>query len=67
MSVSVAAIRTTAVVTLASVALAVMTVWLVLTDPVTVVDAINRRDLSSLFELITRVATQAFQSVARYL
>lgn len=67
MSLGATAIRATVFLALACSTLAASIVWLVLTDPVTVVDAVNRGDLTSLFDLLTRVATHAFRAVARYL
>jgi len=47
--------------------LAVCTLWLVLTDPVTVATAVDTHDLSSLFGLFTRAMTDALRAVVRYL
>jgi hypothetical protein len=67
MSLAGTAFRATILLAMASVALAVSTVWLVLTDPVTVVDAVNRGDLAPLLDLLTRVVADAFRTVASYL
>jgi hypothetical protein len=67
MSLALTAFRATIVLALACVALAVCIVWLVLTDPVTVVDAVSRGDLAPLFDLLTCVAVNVFHAVARYL
>jgi type II secretory pathway component PulM len=67
MSFGATALRATVILAVACATLAVSIVWLVLTDPVTVVTAVNRGDLTSLFDLLTRVATQAFHAVAKYL
>ncbi len=47
--------------------LAVCTVWIVLTDPVTVATAVDTHDLSSIFGLLTRAVTDALRAVVRYL
>jgi hypothetical protein len=47
--------------------LAVCTVWLVLTDPVTVATAVDTHDLSSLFGVLTRAFSDALRAVVRYL
>jgi hypothetical protein len=47
--------------------LAACTVWIVLTDPVTVATAVDTRDLSSIFGLLTRAVTDALRAVVRYL
>lgn len=67
MSLVATAMRATVLLGTMCVALAISIVWLVLTDPVTVVDAVNRGDLASLLDLLTRVVGQAFHAVARYL
>ncbi len=47
--------------------LAACTVWIVLTDPVTVATAVDTRDLSSIFGLLTRAVSDALRAVVRYL
>jgi hypothetical protein len=47
--------------------LAACTVWVVLTDPVTVATAVDTQDLSSILGLLTRAVADAFRAVARYL
>lgn len=47
--------------------LAACTVWVVLTDPVTVATAVDTHDLSSILGLLTRAVTDAFRAVVRYL
>jgi hypothetical protein len=43
------------------------TLWIVLTDPVTVATAVNTHDLASILGLLTRAFTDAFRAVVRYL
>ena len=47
--------------------LAACTLWVVLTDPVTVATAVDTRDLTSILGLLTRAFTDAFRTVVRYL
>ncbi len=47
--------------------LAVCTLWIVLTDPVTVATAVDTRDLSSLLGLLARAVSDALRTVVRYL
>jgi len=47
--------------------LAACTVWVVLTDPVTVATAVDTHDLSSLFGVLTRAFSDVFRTVVRYL
>lgn len=67
MSLVATAMRATVLLGTTCLVLAISVVWLVLTDPVTVVDAVNRGDLAPLFALLTSVVGQAFHAVARYL
>ncbi len=67
MSMAATAVRATVALAAACAALAISIVWLVLTDPISTVDAVNRGDLAPLFDLLTRAALQAFHAVARYL
>lgn len=54
-------------VALISVVLAVATVWLFLTDPVTVANAVNEGDVSPFVRDLARVLLQALQGLLRYL
>jgi hypothetical protein len=47
--------------------LAFCTLWVVLTDPVTVATAVDTRDLTSILGLLTRAFADAFRTVVRYL
>jgi hypothetical protein len=47
--------------------LAACTLWIVLTDPVTVATAVDTRDLAPIFGLLTRAFADAFRAVVRYL
>ena len=55
------------VVAAVSVLLAVSTVWLFLTNPVTVVNAINDGDVSPLVRSLAEVLVSALQGILRYL
>lgn len=47
--------------------LAGATIWLVLTDPVTVVDAVSEDDITPLVRDLAAVLYEALQSLLRYL
>ena len=54
-------------VALVSVVLAVATVWLFLTSPVTVATAVNEGDLTPFVRDLARVLFEALQGLLRYL
>ncbi len=54
-------------VALLSAVLASATIWLLLTDPVTVADAIDQGQVSPLVRELAGVLYQAFQGILRYL
>jgi len=54
-------------VALTSVVLAVATVWLFLTNPVTVVNAVNEGDISPLVRDLAQVLLAALQGLLKYL
>jgi hypothetical protein len=54
-------------VALASVVLAVATVWLFLTNPVTVANAVNEGDVSPFVRDLARVLFEALQGLLKYL
>jgi len=56
-----------ALVAVVSAVLAVATIWLVLTDPVTVADAVGRGDVTPLVKELADVIAQALQGLLRYL
>jgi len=56
-----------ALVAVASAILAVATIWLVLTDPVTVADAVGRGNVTPLVQELADVIAQALQGLLRYL
>ena len=56
-----------ALVAAASAILAVATIWLVLTDPVTVADAVGRGNVTPLVQELADVIAQALQGLLRYL
>ena len=47
--------------------LAVATIWLLLTDPVTVADAVNEQDVTPVVRQLARVLYDAVIRLARYL
>ncbi len=54
-------------VALLSVVLASATIWLLITDPVTVADAIDQGRVSPLVRELAGVIYQAFQGILKYL
>jgi hypothetical protein len=54
-------------VALVSVVLATATIWLLITDPVTVADAIDQGQVSPLVRELAGVIYQAFQGLLKYL
>jgi hypothetical protein len=54
-------------VVLVSVVLAVATVWLFLTNPVTVATAVNEGDVSPFMRNLARVLLDALQGLLKYL
>ncbi len=55
------------VVALLAATLAGATIWLVLTDPVTVVDAVSQDDITPLVRDLAAVLYEALQNLLRYL
>ena len=55
------------IVGLLAVTLAGATIWLVLTDPVTVADAVNEQDITPLIRDLAAVIYEALRSLLRYL
>ena len=55
------------VVALLAATLAGATIWLVLTDPATVVDAVSQDDITPLVRDLAAVLYEALQSLLRYL
>ena len=55
------------VVGLVAVTLAVATIWLLLTDPVTVADAVSERDISPLVRELAGVVYAALLNLLKYL
>ncbi len=54
-------------IALVSAILAVATIWLLLTDPVTVADAVNEGEVSPLIRELAQVLYVAFRGLLRYL
>jgi len=48
-------------------AAAALTIWLLLTKPLTVANAVNARDLSQLFQAMATALADALSVVVRYL
>jgi hypothetical protein len=55
------------VVVLVSIVLAVATVWLFLTNPVTVATAVNEGDVSPFMQNLARVLMEALAGLLKYL
>jgi hypothetical protein len=55
------------VVGLLAAALAGATIWLLLTDPVTVADAVSEQDVTPFIRQLADVLYQAIRQLARYL
>ncbi len=54
-------------VALASIVLAAATIWLFLTNPVTVANAVNEGDVSPLVRSLAQVLLQALSGLLKYL
>ncbi len=67
MTLAATTLRATGTLAVLCAVLAVATIWVVLTDPVTVTTAVNTGDLSSVFHLLTRALSDAFHALVRYL
>jgi|WetSurMetagenome_2_1015567.scaffolds.fasta_scaffold07261_4 hypothetical protein len=67
MSLADTSFKVTGVLGMVCLVLAVCTVWLVLSDPVTVATAVDTHDLSSLFGVLSRAFSDALRAVVRYL
>ncbi len=55
------------VVGVLAVTVAGATIWLLLTDPVTVADAVNEQDVTPLVRELAAIVYQAIQRLMRYL
>jgi hypothetical protein len=67
MSMADTSFKVTGVLGVACLVLAASTLWIVLTDPVTVATAVDTHDVSSILALLTRAFADAFHAVVRYL
>jgi hypothetical protein len=67
MSLADTSFKVTGVLAVFCLVLAACTLWVVLTDPVTVATAVDTHDLSSILGLLTRAVSDAFRAVVRYL
>ncbi len=54
-------------ITAVSIVLAAATIWLFLTNPITVATAVNEGDVSPLVRNIAQVLLQAFSGILKYL
>ena len=59
--------RVAGVVGVLAVTLATATIWLLLTDPVTVADAVSEQDVTPFVRQLADVLYQAIRQLARYL
>ncbi len=59
--------KVTGVLAVVCLVLAVCTIWVLLTDPVTVAHAVDTPSLDGIFSLLTRAFTDALRAVVRYL
>jgi hypothetical protein len=55
------------VIALVSIVLAAATIWLFLTNPITVANAVNEGDVSPLIRDLAQVIYQAFSGLLKYL
>jgi len=56
-----------AVIALVAILLAAATIWLFVTNPVTVANAVNEGDVSPLIRSLAQVIYQAFSGLLKYL
>jgi hypothetical protein len=54
-------------IAIVSIVLAAATIWLFLTNPITVATAVNEGDVSPLIRNIAQVLLQAFSGILKYL
>jgi hypothetical protein len=54
-------------IALVSILLAAATIWLFVTNPVTVANAVNEGEISPLFRNLAQVLLQAFSGILKYL
>jgi len=55
------------VIAIVSIVLAAATIWLFLTNPITVANAVNEGDVSPLVRSLAEVLLQAFSGLLKYL
>lgn len=55
------------VIAVVSIVLAAATIWLFLTNPITVANAVNEGDVSPLVRSLAQVLLQAFSGLLKYL
>ena len=67
MSLARISISVAGVVGLVAATLAAATIWLLLTDPVTVADAVSEQDITPFVRQLAEVIYQALQRLVRYL
>jgi hypothetical protein len=67
MTFAVVSLKAAGAVAVMCVVLAASTIWLVLSDPVSVATAINTGDLTPVYTFITHALGDALQAVLRYL
>jgi hypothetical protein len=67
MSLAATTLKATGALAVFCTVLAACTIWVVLSDPVTVATAVDAGDLSPIFGLLSRAFSDVFHSVVRYL
>jgi hypothetical protein len=67
MTFAVATLRVSGVVAVMCVLLAASSIWLVLSDPVSVATAVSTGDLTPVYAFITHALVDALEAVLRYL
>jgi hypothetical protein len=67
MTLTATALRATGVLGITCVVLAVATLWLVFTEPVTVARVVQEGDVSALFDAVTAALAGIVRTAARYL
>ncbi|HEY3383694.1 MAG TPA: hypothetical protein VGK32_18170 [Vicinamibacterales bacterium] len=67
MTLAATTVRATGALAVMCTVLAIATIWVMMTDPVTVATAVNQGDLSSVFSLLSHALASAFRALVRYL
>ena len=67
MSIAAASLKASGIIAITCLVLAVSTIWLVLTDPVTVANSVNQGDVSPLVRQLASVMYEALKGLLKYL